>query len=360
MKLDRQTTLTLIGIFLIAGLCVGGYSSIGHEGLDGKITIPPGKYLGDNKKSYGGILELKALEKQYRMLLAKLSADSRLIPGIDMPSDKVPGSETGTAAAGLSPPDGLLKCTNPAFPHLSPNTAFGICYSDAAWTNFNHDTNETTNCEFGLENNPAACNLGGALSGKYKKSVCSNAPACNASVSNLELGTMGGTVDLHAGSKPKTFEEYTARLKQDEDKLNAVIAKMEKIVTGGDFKGTEAGYAKGSKKALEIIENSTGELDKWRKKVEVMRAQTARSSADLENSKLSGRSHYYFYITWLVLAIIMCGVAFKFLKQPIFSVIAEGIMFMMLAPYVYGLITTFISDAEDYAENININKILGP
>ena len=65
MKLDRKTTLTLIGIFIIAGLCVGGYSSIGSEGLDGKITIPDGEYLGKNEASYGGILKQKKRIKDF-------------------------------------------------------------------------------------------------------------------------------------------------------------------------------------------------------------------------------------------------------------------------------------------------------
>ena len=91
-----------------------------------------------------------------------------------------------------------------------------------------------------------------------------------------------------------------------------------------------------------------------------MRAALAKSGADLENSKLENRSHYYFYITWIVMAFIMCGVAFKFLNQPIFNIIAGLIVFISVGPYVYGLIMTLVGDVEDYAENININKILGP
>ena len=60
------------------------------------------------------------------------------------------------------------------------------------------------------------------------------------------------------------------------------------------------------------------------------------------------------------MAFIMCGVAFKFLNQPIFNIIAGLIVFISVGPYVYGLIMTLVGDVEDYAENININKILGP
>ena len=49
MKLDRKTTLTLIGIFIIAGLCVGGYSSVGYEGLD--VDIEVGSFNVDTKET---------------------------------------------------------------------------------------------------------------------------------------------------------------------------------------------------------------------------------------------------------------------------------------------------------------------
>jgi hypothetical protein len=56
----------------------------------------------------------------------------------------------------------------------------------------------------------------------------------------------------------------------------------------------------------------------------------------------------------------MCGVAFQVLKQPIFNVIALGIAFVIVAPYIYGMIMSLVGDAEEYAENINIDRMLGP
>ena len=290
------------------------------------------------------------------MLLGKLTADLQENPVMQ----STPGTTTTlttTKTNTIQPTDDELKCTNPSYPHLSKNTAFGICYSEAAWAKIDETTNETTDCMFGGE--PAACNLSQAISGVKQKSKCSNAPACEA-VHSPELGTMGGTVDLYTSGKPATFSEYMDRIKEDESRLNSIIKKMEGIVTGHNFKGLESEYMKDSKKALHEIADSRSELEKWKKKVAEMRAELARSGADLENSKLESKSHYYFYITWFAMAIIMCGVAFKFLNQPIFNVIAGLIAAMAIAPYVYGLIMTFVDDVEDYAENININKILGP
>ena len=56
----------------------------------------------------------------------------------------------------------------------------------------------------------------------------------------------------------------------------------------------------------------------------------------------------------------MCGVAFQFLKQPIFNVIALGIAFIIIAPYISGMFMSLVDDAEQYTENINIDRMLGP
>jgi len=352
MKLDRKTTLTLIGIFIIAGLCVGGYSSIGHEGLDGKITIPDGEYLGKNKASYGGILKLKALEKQYGQTLAKMIADTKGNPAIAPPPPGNLKSIAMTQALGQEP-----ECSDPNYPHASPNPDFGICYSDAAMANFNHTTNETSDCQFGENNQPAACNLPHSLMGSKQKSKCSNAPAC---IVSPELGTMGGTVPDSGAKKPPSFGDYMANIDADARKLNSILSQMESIVTGDGFKGLESQYMSESKKALNQMSESREELIKWRKKVAEMRAEVAKTGADLENSRLENTSHYYFYIIWLVFALFMCGVAFKILKQPIFNVIALGMVFIIVAPYVYGMIMSLIGDAEQYAENIDIDRMLGP
>lgn len=354
MKLDRKTTLTLIGIFIIAGLCVGGYTSIGYEGLDGKITVPDGEYLGKNQASYGGILKLKALEKQYGQTLAKMIADTKGNPAIAPPPSG--STQSITVTQGAQQTQGP-ECSNPAYPHASPNPDFGICYSDAAMANFNHTTNETSACQFGVDNQPAACNLPNALMGSKQKSKCSNAPAC---VMSPELGTMGGTITESGAKKPQSFDEYMARIDADTKQLNSILSQMENIVTGDDFKGLETQYSSGSKTALNEMASAKKELAKWRKKVAQMRAEVAKGGADLENSRLANTSHYYFYIIWFSLALLMCGVAFQVLKQPIFNVIALGIAFVIVAPYIYGMIMSLVGDAEEYAENINIDRMLGP
>ena len=354
MKLDRKTTLTLIGIFIIAGLCVGGYSSIGSEGLDGKITIPDGEYLGKNEASYGGILKLKALEKEYQQTLAKLIADTKGNPSIAPPP---PGNLKSIAMGMTQNSVQATGCTNPDYPHASPNTDFGICYSDMAMANFNPETKETSSCQFGRDNQPAACNLPSALTGSKQKSKCSNAPAC---VESPELGMMGGTIPESGAKRPETFDEYMERIQEDTKRLNSIIAQMEAVVTGKDFKGFEKQYVSDSKTALSEMAQNQKELAKWRKKVADMRAQAAKEGADLENSRLQNTSHYYFYIIWFATALLMCGVAFQFLKQPIFNVIALGIALVIVAPYVYGQITTLLGDAREYTENINIDRMLGP
>ena len=354
MKLDRNTTLTLIGIFIIAGLCVGSYSSIGHEGLDGKIAIPDGEYLGNDKASYGGILKLKALEKQYGQTLAKMVADTKNNPALTPPP---PGNLKSVSVIQESEQAQGPACSDPMYPHASPNPDFGICYSDAAMANFNHTTNETSSCQFGEDNQPAACNLPPSLMGSRQKSKCSNAPAC---VVSPKLGTMGGTVPETGAKAPPSFEDYMANIESDARKLNSIVMQMEGIVTGDDFKGLESQNLSESKKALVTMSENQQELIKWRKKVADMRAQMMKEGADLENSRLQNTSHYYFYAVWLLFAIFMCGVAFQFLRQPIFNVIALGIAFIMVAPYIYSMVSSLIGDAESYTENINIDRMLGP
>lgn len=352
MKLDRKTTFTLIGIFIIAGLCVGGYSSVGYEGLDGKITIPDGEYLGKNKASYGGILQLKALEKQYAQTLAKLMADSKNNPAV---APLPPGNMKSIAMAQSMEQKPL--CSDPNYPHASPNPDFGICYSDAAMANFNPETKETSDCQFGKDNQPAACNLPPSLIGSKQKSKCSNAPAC---VVSPELGTMGGTIHESGAKKPLSFDDYTANIEADARKLNSILSQMENIVTGNNFKGMESQYMSDSKKALSEMAQNREELIKWRKKVADMRSQAMKEGANLDNSRMQNTSHYYFYIIWFSLALLMCGVAFQFLKQPIFNVIALGIAFIIIAPYISGMFMSLVDDAEQYTENINIDRMLGP
>ena len=91
-----------------------------------------------------------------------------------------------------------------------------------------------------------------------------------------------------------------------------------------------------------------------------MRSQAMKEGANLDNSRMQNTSHYYFYIIWFSLALLMCGVAFQFLKQPIFNVIALGIAFIIIAPYISGMFMSLVDDAEQYTENINIDRMLGP
>ena len=77
MKLDRKTTLTLVGIFVIAGLCAGGYNAVGHEGLGGQVGRPSDESLGSVPDSSHGLLELQRLRKKYNLLLGKLVSDAQ-------------------------------------------------------------------------------------------------------------------------------------------------------------------------------------------------------------------------------------------------------------------------------------------
>lgn len=275
---NRKTTIILIGIFIIAGLCVGGCNSITKEGLNSKISSD--NYLGNNEKSYGGILELKALEKKYKLVMGELISQTNNNPILKQESIITPS--TGSTS---KPPsielDKILKMMNGGKP---------------------------SKC-----NDPSKCGI----------------------VNSPDLGTMGNTIKSASLDPSEEYSAYHAVIHETQGKLSSIRDQMTQIVTADNFKGKADDNLNDSKTTLHKIAEQNKKINKWVKKVSNMESDIARASADLENSKLENKSNYYFYITWIILTIILGGVAFNILHQPIFNVISILIVFMLSGIYLF-------------------------
>jgi hypothetical protein len=275
---NRNTMLTLIGAFIIAGLCVSGSNSISKEGLNSKISSD--NYLGNDTKSYGGILELKALEKRYKLLMGELISQTNSNP-ILKPESIITPSTSSTSKPISAELDKIAKMMNGG---------------------------KTSNCT-----DPSKCGI----------------------VKSPELGTMGNTIKSTSVDPNEEYSTYHANIREIQGKLSSIRDQMAQIVIADNFKERAGDNLNDSKKTLHTISEQNKEISKWVKKVNNMESDIARASADLENSKLENKSNYYFYITWIILVIILGGVAFNILHQPIFSVISILIIIMLSGFYLF-------------------------
>lgn len=293
MRLDHRTTLTLVGIFVIAGLCAGGYSAVGHEGLSGKVDVSGGGSLGGVPDSSHGLLELRRLGKKYDLLLGKLAADAQ--------------SKPSTRAAA---PDMVDPATAP----------------------------------------------------DHIKCAAASDPGC-AAVPSPDLGSMGGTVPLPGEESEKHMIEHAALVYQDQEDLRRVIVQMQNVVRQYDIKGLEARYASVSAKTSRQMQTRAAELDSWREKIADMRAQIDSLEGAAENDRLSGRSSFYFYMTWLAAAVVMCGAAFGVINNPILVTVAIALALWIAGSYAYGLAASSLADAEasaqQAAESVSLDGVLG-
>jgi len=196
-------------------------------------------------------------------------------------------------------------------------------------------------------------------------SKCPKAPTC-AVVDGPKVDMMpqGQHQAQMTGDFPKDLKasvgDYKARISSDTANLNTILGKMQQIVTADDFKSLADNYTGQSVKLFKDMSKQSEMIDKAEKKLEKLEQQMEATGADLENSRLEITSHMYFYVLWTVLAIIMAGVAFRFLKQPIFRVIAGAIAFIVVGIYVFRQVMKLVEVAENEIDSISIDKMIGP
>ena len=257
MKLDQKTSLTLIGIFIIAGLCVGGCNSINKEGMDSDNKSK--QYLGNDVKSYGGILQLKTLETKYKALIGELNSELANNPLLD-------------------------------------DNNVSISYNNNLNSNIGIDFDAIKNIMTG------------------KKLNCSDPSKCGF-IKSPDLGTMGGTMGNKDNEDKEEYKEYMEKIRAIEDKLSNVVNEMKIVVSNNKFKSHVDNNFSDSNVTLVKIANREEEISKWSKKVNNMESNIKKAESDLENSKLANKSHYYYYITWFALLTILTVTTIIFIMK---------------------------------------------